>query len=299
MFSHPRILFRSSQTSQTPRRFLFRQIQPSSPCLRSTFSTTRQYLATKPRTAYRTPKTPPRTGKPPPTISYKPFAQTIAERSEPTLLYQGGSNKIYTAGCYSVGILILSWTVHAAGQIYYHPPPFFNRFLKSMFYGFCVIAVYMGTLFMIRPYRIIQTIQALPVSSKGVRTLHFRIESARLLPGIRPRTVSVPATDVSISEQLHAEKHGGVPLHLLDLRSKEAGKARRLKEGSIMTLPFRQLRFHLWKGFQGLKGAFTNNPFIYLRAKGYQGSWKLGKGEGWALDEGRALDRILRARVMA
>lgn len=111
--------------------------------------------------------------------------------------------------------------------------------------------------------------------------------------------MSAPATDVSISEQLYAEKHAGVPLHLLELRSKEAEKARRLREGSILTLPFRQLLFHLWKGFQGLKGAFTNNPFIYLRAKGYQGSWKLGKGEGWALDEGRALDRILRARMTA
>ncbi|KAI4167815.1 MAG: hypothetical protein LQ343_006887 [Gyalolechia ehrenbergii] len=295
MSSHPRLLFRLSQTSVTPRRFLFSYFQRTSPCLRSTFSTTRQCASKKTRSVS-PPKIPSKPRKAPPSSTYKPFTQTIAERSEPTLLYQGGSNTIYIAGCYSLGLLILAWTVHAAGQVYYHPPPFFNRFLKSMFYGACVLTVSMGTFFIIRPYRIIQTIQALPVSAKGARTLHLQIESARLLPGIRPRTVSVPATDISLSEQLHAEKHGGVSLHVLELRTKEAEKARRLREGNFMTLPLRQLGFHLWRGFQALKGVFTNNPFIYLRAKGYQGSWKLGKGVWWALDEGRALDRILRAR---
>ncbi|KAL8944750.1 MAG: hypothetical protein Q9211_000466 [Gyalolechia sp. 1 TL-2023] len=243
------------------------------------------------------PKTAPKPRKAPPSSTYKPFTQTIAERSEPTLLYQGGSVTTYMAGCYSIGLLIIGWTVHAAGQIYYHPPPFFNRFLKIMFYGVCVIAVYMGTIFIMRPYRIVQTIQALPVSTKGVRSLHLQIESARLFPGVRPRAVSVLATDVSLSEPLHGEKHGGEPLRVLELRRKEAEKARRLTQGNLMSLPLRQLWFHLWKGFQALKGAFTNNPFISLRAKGYQGSWKLGKGDGWALDEGRALDRILKTRV--
>ena len=66
-----------------------------------------------------------------------------------------------------------------------------------------------------------------------------------------------------------------------------------------MSLPFRQLNFHLWKGFQALKGVFARNPFIYLRAKGYNASWKLGREAGWALDEGRAIDRVVKSRVTA
>lgn len=150
MSSYSRPLFRLFPTSLTAQRSVFRRFHPISPCLRSTLSTTGRCSAKKTRAAYRSPKPPPRPGKAPPLSTYKPFAQIIVERSEPTLLYQGGSNKIYITGCYSVGVLILGWAVHAAGQMYYHPPPFFNRFLKSMFYGFCVIAVYMGTLFMIR-----------------------------------------------------------------------------------------------------------------------------------------------------
>lgn len=149
MSSHPRLLFRLSQTSVTPRRFLFSYFQRTSPCLRSTFSTTRQCASKKTRSVS-PPKIPSKPRKAPPSSTYKPFTQTIAERSEPTLLYQGGSNTIYIAGCYSLGLLILAWTVHAAGQVYYHPPPFFNRFLKSMFYGACVLTVSMGTFFIIR-----------------------------------------------------------------------------------------------------------------------------------------------------
>ncbi|KAL8943140.1 MAG: hypothetical protein Q9216_001270 [Gyalolechia sp. 2 TL-2023] len=297
MSSNPNLLFRLSQTFVTPQRLLFRHFQPNSPCLRSTFSTAGRCASKKPKGSYQPPRISQKPRKAPPSSTYKPFAQTIAERPEPTLLYQGGSNKIYMTGCYSVGLLILGWSVYSAGQIYSHPPPIFNRFLKIMFYGVCVLSVFMGSTFLVRPYRIIHTIQALPASINGARTLHLQIESARFLPGIRPRTVSVPATDISLSEQLQAEKHGGVPLPILEYRTKEAARLRKLREGNLMTLPIRQLWFQLWRGYQALKRIYTSNPFIYLRAKRYQGSWKLGKGQGWALDEGRALDRILKAKV--
>ncbi|KAL8842671.1 MAG: hypothetical protein Q9170_000446 [Blastenia crenularia] len=163
-----------------------------------------------------------------------------------------------------------------------------------MFYGACLLVSGMGLLFIIRPYRIIKTIQALPVVIRGVRTLHLRIESASLFPGIRPRTVSVPASDISLSQKIHAEKYSGGSLSVLDRRRKQAERAQKLKEGNFMTLPFRQLGYHLRNGFSALKAVFTNNPFIYMSAKGYHKTWKLEVESGWALDEGRALDRLVK-----
>ncbi|KAL8960713.1 MAG: hypothetical protein Q9193_002629 [Seirophora villosa] len=220
---------------------------------------------------------------------------TLASRSEPTLLYQGNSTTIYRLGCYTVGLLCFGWSLHAVYQMFFYPPSFMNRFLKSMYYGLCGLAVGMAALFLMRPYRVIQSIQALPIAShKGTLTLHLKLESAPLLPGIRPRTVSVPAKFVTLSDRLYAKKSGGVPLHLLELRSKRAEKAMKLKHGNIMSLPIRQLGFHLWNGFQVLKEVFSNNQFIYLRAKGHYATWKLDNGAGWALDEGRAFDRVVK-----
>lgn len=281
---------------------LLSQTRALSPCLRRNLSTTIRKCAAKQK--LKPPLKPseyapaPKPHKPPSHTPYKPFAFTLASRSEPTLLYQSASNTVYALGCYTVGLLCFAWSLHASYQIYYHPPSWFNRLLKSLYYGICGVAVSMATLFIMRPYRVIQSIQALPTAShKGARRLHLQIESARLFPGIRPRTVSVPVDTIRLSDQLYSDRSGGVPLRLLELRRKRAERVKKLGEGNFLTLPFRQLSFHLWNGWQALKGVFLNNPFIYLRANGYYGTWKLGKEAGWALDEGRAIDRIVKTRV--
>lgn len=289
----------ASLFSSKPASFQRLLLRQCSPCLQRTLSSTPWRCAAKkaksPPTSLQYTHKPART---PLSGTYKSFAQTLASRSEPTLLYQGNSTTIYRLGCYTVGLLCFGWSLHAAYQMFFHPPSFMNRFLKSMYYGLCGLAAGMAALFLMRPYRVIQSIQALPIAShKGTLTLHLKLESAPLLPGIRPRTVSVPAKFVTLSDRLYAEKSGGVPLHLLELRSRRAEKIMKLKHGNIMSLPIRQLGFHLWNGFQVLKEVFSNNPFIYLRAKGHYATWKLDKGAGWALDEGRAFDRVVKDSV--
>ncbi|KAI4161394.1 MAG: hypothetical protein L6R39_000066 [Caloplaca ligustica] len=276
-------------------------IRNCSPCLRRTFSSSiRQHVAKKTKPIPRPAKYTHKPVKAPASPAYKPFAQTLADRSEPVLLYQGASTTVYKAGCYTLGLLCFVWSVHSTRQMWYYPPPYFNRFLKGMYYGVCGLAIAMSAFFIMRPYRIIETINTLPVTSKkGTRTLHLQLVSSPLFPGIRPRTVSVPADYVVLSAPLASEKSGGVPLRLLELRHKRAEKARNLREGSLISLPLRQLRFHLGNAWQALKGAFTNSAFIYLRAKGHYASWKVAEEAGWALDEGRALDRIVRSKVTA
>ncbi|KAL8905885.1 MAG: hypothetical protein Q9207_002362 [Kuettlingeria erythrocarpa] len=267
-------------------------------------STLRQCAGKKPKPPGKpTQYTPRKAIKTPAPTTYQPFALTLASRAEPALLYQGPSNTLYATGCYLVGLLCFSWAVHAGQTMYYHPPSIFNRFLKSLYFGMCGLAVGMAVLFAIRPYRVVRSIQAVPTTAgNGARTLHLQIESAPLFPGIRPRTVSVPAGSVKLSEPLNSDTSGGVPLRMLELRRKRAEKVKKLGEGSIFLLPFRQLGFHLWNGWQAIKGTFLTEPFIYLTAKGYYGTWKVGKngtGAGWALDEGRAIDRILKTKLTA
>ena len=37
--------------------------------------------------------------------------------------------------------------------------------------------------------------------------------------------------------------------------------------------------------------------FIYIQVKGRNGSWKLDKRAAWALDEGRAVDRLVKHQL--
>ena len=120
-----------------------------------------------------------------------------------------------------------------------------------------------------------------------------------MFPGIKPKTVTVPANVIGLSRPLFDERPTHIsPKNLEVQRLQQERIDRRKNEGNILLLPFRQLRHLFGKGLSALGAVFTNNPFIYLTADGYGGTWKLGKESGWALEDGRVLDRIVKSRVI-
>ncbi|CAO1597894.1 hypothetical protein XANCAGTX0491_001685 [Xanthoria calcicola] len=285
------------------QRLLFSHLDHTLPCLRRTFSTSiRQYAAKRPKSIAKVARPAPMASKPPggpASSSYKSFNQSLADRSDPVLLYQAASHTIYMAGCYSIGLLIFGWIAHTTSLIHSWPPVKYGSYLKVGYSVMIAMAGGMATLFIIRPFRIIQTIQAVPttLSRSQKKSLHLQIESARMFPGIKPKTVSIPVNDIQLSRPLFEERSSLNSSGILEARRGEAERLRKLRQGNYFLLPFRQLGFHLSKGVRGLKDAITQNPFIYLRAKGFNGSWKLDKETGWALEDGRAIDRILKSRV--
>ncbi|KAL8952738.1 MAG: hypothetical protein Q9222_001387 [Ikaeria aurantiellina] len=279
---------------------VLKQYSPSRRCLQSRFSTSSlQNAAKKTKALSKAPNSSPKfIAKAPLNSTYKPFTQILAERSDPTLLYQASSHTVYMVGCYSLGLLSLAWAIHAVIQVSTHPPKYFGRVLKGMYYGMCAFAVGIGLSFATRPYRIIQTIQAVPVITSGKRTLYLQLESIRLFPGLKPKTVSVPSTEVMLSQAFFQDRNtGGTSSKVLEARRAQAERLKRVREGNYLLLPFRQLGFLCGNGFRAIKAVFMSNPFIFLRAKGFNGTWKLGKESGWALEDGRALDRVVKSRV--
>ncbi|KAI4285346.1 MAG: hypothetical protein L6R38_000702 [Xanthoria sp. 2 TBL-2021] len=202
------------------------------------------------------------------------------------------------AGCYSIGLLIFGWIAHTTSLIHTWSPVKYGIYLKVGYYSMIAMAGAMATVFIIRPFRIIQTIQVVPTTLRqNQKSLLLQIESSRMFPGIKPKTVSIPVNDIKLSRPLFQERSSVNSAATLEARRLEAERFRKLRQGNYFLLPFRQLGFHLSKGVRGVKDAFTKNPFIYLRAKGFNGSWKLDKETGWALENGRAIDRIIKSRV--
>ncbi|MCJ1254737.1 hypothetical protein MMC24_002553, partial [Lignoscripta atroalba] len=149
-----------------------------------------------------------------------------------------------------------------------------------------------GTWTILGTYRIVRTITALPPKSGAVPTpLLLRIENARMLPGFRPKAVSVPHNTVVLSAQLLASEMKLRPVELAEVRQQQA-KMREIEKSRILTMPFRQASYWLWKAFEGLKRIWSKDGFIYIRIKGRNGTWKLDRNAAWALDDGRALDRL-------
>lgn len=136
------------------QRLLWRQLGHNGPCLRRTFSTSiRQSAAkkskpiAKPARPYQIPSKP--VGGPA-TSSYKSFNQTLADRSDPVLLYQAASHTTYMVGCYSIGLLIFGWIAHTTSLIHTWSPVKYGMYLKVGYYSMIAMAGAMATVFIIR-----------------------------------------------------------------------------------------------------------------------------------------------------
>lgn len=69
---------------------------------------------------------------------------------------------------------------------------------------------------------------------------------------------------------------------------------RELDRTRIMTRPFRQASYLSWKGFTGFRRFVGSESFIYLKVKGKNGVWKLDKNAAWILEDGKAIDRLVK-----
>lgn len=144
MFSPIWPSFRSSHQPISAQPLLLNHFKKASPYLRHSFLiTSRRHASRVPQISPkpRPSKTPARPSRGPAGTTYKPFAQTLAERSNPTLLYQAASHGTYIVGCYALGIALSGWALYAVYQIHQHPSITFAVFLKVIYYGACVFAV--------------------------------------------------------------------------------------------------------------------------------------------------------------
>ena len=74
-------------------------------------------------------------------------------------------------------------------------------------------------------------------------------------------------------------------------------RLRAFAKTNLLTLPFRQAAYWMWRGFMSVRRAFTNERFHYIHVKGHRRVWKLDSDPAWALDEGRALDRLVKVKI--
>lgn len=105
------------------------------------------------------PTTPPKPGKfvsIPRNPAYTPYAQSLALRPSPTLLYQVHSQTTFTVGCYVVGGLLIVMSVINFYNEYLHPLERTWAYIPTMMAGVCLAVLVLG-LWVIRRVRRFET----------------------------------------------------------------------------------------------------------------------------------------------
>ena len=123
--------------------------------------------------------------------------------------------------------------------------------------------------------------------------MNLHLEYTSLVPGKGPVSLVVAPGDVESSDRLYAHEAKRSEAELAETR-RRLNQMRELDKNRIMTRPFRQANYLIWKGARGFKNLVFSEGFIYLKFKGRNGVWKLNRNAAWLLEDGRVIDKLIK-----
>lgn len=123
--------------------------------------------------------------------------------------------------------------------------------------------------------------------------LLLRIEAAPMIPHLKqPASIMVPPGDVTLLSSLYERDHKLAVVTAKELR-RRSKEMRSVNRSNFLTSPFRLSYFVLWKVFKSCKSVFSSEKFVFMRVK-EKGVWKLNTDAAWALEDGKAIDRLMK-----
>ena len=165
--------------------------------------------------------------------------------------------------------------------------------LESKLYSTCsFILILIPT----KPQNIVQRISSVPSPAKS-GTLLLQIERTPFIPLMQPVTVEVPHSDVTLALPAFNSDIEDKVKSIMAERQHREERLHAYAKTNLLTLPFRQAAYWLWRLFTSTKRAFTSEGFNYLHIKGYSRTWKLDREPAWALDDGKALDKLVKIKL--
>ena len=145
--------------------------------------------------------------------------------------------------------------------------------------------------------RTISCIPSLATAGPGSRSLLLQIERTPILPFRQRKVVTIPPSDVTISSHIFNDDAGQKLEATIATIARREERLHAFARTNLLTLPFRQAQYWMWIGFMNMRRAFTSEGFHYLHVRGKNRAWKLDKDPAWALDDGKALDRLVKIKL--
>jgi hypothetical protein len=264
---------------------------------------------------------------PPPTPAAAPrpvppsYAEILAQRGR-TLLYEAPSHFWFRTGCFTSATFCISYTVYQYWTIILHPP---EGLLWWVPHAFGVILIFMsgmGVYFVLGAGRIVRSIEAVPAAQVAKHILSkatagttgaaataappvlIELTTLRPIPFFPPKKTVLPPDQVQLPFRMHnlfappPANPTSKPLTLSEqIKAAHLERAAREARRKETTAPFRDARRVFSAAWHGIKRSFSREGFARILVG--KTEYKLDVTGGWALDEGRAMDRLLSIRPNA
>lgn len=257
---------------------------------------------------------------PRPSQTYQTYATLLALKPHPTLLYRAPSHGAFILSSYLTAGFCFTYAIIAFWSNYLRAPETINKWVPVAFGGICFLMAGAGGFFLLGPAWIVKSITAMPaaalkaagaapgktatsmVKGKGngaAPELHIEIELRKMLPlpFFPARKMYVLPSEIQLLHQLARPSPSLSPSQKAALRAQEeAAKEAELEyeRTHIMSRPIRHMSRAFFDLFQGARRIWTREGFTGIYVKGYK--YKLDVSGGWALDGGRAIDRLVEVK---
>ncbi|RKF74768.1 hypothetical protein GcM1_237005 [Golovinomyces cichoracearum] len=232
---------------------------------------------------------------------YQTYAMTLAQKSHSTLLYTAPSSSAYFISSYVAATFCFTYGVLSYWNNYLCAPPDIAAWIPYAFTGVSLATILFGIRFLRNPVRIVQNMTGRPKISNDKPTLEIEIELKRMLPipFLQPKVISVAPNEIFVPT--YFVRPLSSPLSKSELRAQKIEENLRrqaeleYERSHIMSAGIR----HLWRAigmvftsiFRATQRAFTQDNFLEMRIRGK--IYKLDLDGGWALDKGKAIDRLV------
>ena len=137
------------------------------------------------------------------------FAQTLASKTSPTLLYQASPSDVYAVTCYTTAGFLFAYSFYHFQDAVLTPHPGLWWVIPYLMGGVCISLVGAGVYVATGTRRLVKSITAVPLraGSEGGPTLLVRLEARRILPWgsgtvveLKPERLSLALSLIHISE---------------------------------------------------------------------------------------------------
>ncbi|KAI9800196.1 MAG: hypothetical protein M1825_004180 [Sarcosagium campestre] len=258
-------------------------------------NTARSPHPVKPTTLSKPTTTPGSSSSASQSAQFRTIADILAARSSPTILYQAPSHSAYIIGSYVSGFFCLSYAGYHFIAHYMQPPPDLPGWVTAAFGIVCFGMTCMGTWLLLAPSKLIRSIAAVPIrTSPPSVKVEIGLRRWLPIPFLKPRVVHALPAKLSLNPRLHVPAPPRPrPSDVL----REEQRQLEYEREHLFSAPFRHFGQALKHGFNATRRVWTREGFSHVRVQGQKGIMKLDRQGGWALDEGKALDRLLNVKT--
>ncbi|RYP19919.1 hypothetical protein DL765_003067 [Monosporascus sp. GIB2] len=246
------------------------------------------------------------------------YAQSLASKSTPTILYEAAPRRAFLISSYAAGLFgVMAGGVNIWFNVY-NVPEGTNFWVSYVFGAVGFMMAALGTRFAMMPASIVRSITLLPAAAAAAATaqsakagagaaakaasaarpvlLEVKARRTSPFPFVPLKRMQVEPQQVVMKTRLYTPpKAEPSPYEKIAMRREEERRrkeAQQYERDHLMTAPFRDGARAAGTIFAGIRRGLTGEGFMPIEVDGAK--YKLDVTGGYALEDGRALDRIVK-----